>query len=327
MKKQRRAQGPRARPPRQPGRPARSGGAKVADTFLSEGPIVATVGNPSEGREEKVAHADGTEPNYPIARARQRLVSASASEIVAGALKNHDRAVIIGETTLRQGQRAARLHRPARQGGAQADHRAVPHRAGRRLDPGRGRDAGHRARPDDGRRRSRWTSTADTDGIKERDLSRSLSNARASDGGQPLESRTLRPPQQGAPGAIRERGGDPDENFELDFADPVRRATSSRTCSPASASTRSRQAKTFIADTRKRGAREGLGRDLKGVGIDWSDAPADVLAARAPAPPAGRRGEARDRPPEQRGHRGRPDGASSSPSPTRATRRSTASSA
>jgi carboxyl-terminal processing protease len=37
--------------------------AKVVDTFVSEGPIVATVGNPSEGREEKTAHPDGTEPN------------------------------------------------------------------------------------------------------------------------------------------------------------------------------------------------------------------------------------------------------------------------
>ena len=28
---------------------------------------MATVGNPSEGREEKVAHGEGTEPNYPLA--------------------------------------------------------------------------------------------------------------------------------------------------------------------------------------------------------------------------------------------------------------------
>ena len=46
--------------------------AKVVDKFVADGPIVATVGNPSEGREEKVAHGEGTEPNYPLARARQR---------------------------------------------------------------------------------------------------------------------------------------------------------------------------------------------------------------------------------------------------------------
>ena len=76
--------------------------AQVADKFLADGPIVATVGNPSEGREEKVAHGDGTEPNYPLA-VLVNGSSASASEIVAGALKNHDRAVIIGETTFGKG--------------------------------------------------------------------------------------------------------------------------------------------------------------------------------------------------------------------------------
>src|SRR5208282_4260326 len=76
--------------------------AKVVDTFVADGPIVATVGNPSEGREEKDAHGEGTEPNYPLA-VLVSGTSASASEIVAGAMKNHDRAVIIGETTFGKG--------------------------------------------------------------------------------------------------------------------------------------------------------------------------------------------------------------------------------
>ncbi|MDW8246782.1 MAG: MXAN_5808 family serine peptidase [Sandaracinaceae bacterium] len=75
---------------------------RVADTFLDSGVIVTTESSDPEQHDVKMARREGTEPNYPMIV----LVnggSASASEIVAGALKNHDRALIVGETTFGKG--------------------------------------------------------------------------------------------------------------------------------------------------------------------------------------------------------------------------------
>lgn len=73
----------------------------VSDLFIRDGVILTTV---SRGKEvdRREAHGSGTEPEYPIVI----LVnggSASAAEIVAGALQDHKRALVIGSQTFGKG--------------------------------------------------------------------------------------------------------------------------------------------------------------------------------------------------------------------------------
>ena len=250
---------------------------KIVDRFVNSGPIVATVGA-SEGRDEKNAHESGTEPNYPIAL----LVSgnsASASEIVAGAMKNHDRAVIIGDTTFGKGS-------------VQIVFDKLPDQAALKLtvaqyltEPGDISIQGTGVTPDielDAMTADllEMDLNADGGGIRERDLTRSLSNALIRTGQKPSEEvrydLTQKERQE-----LRERGGDPDDIFAMDFQikfahDFVQHVPQGTRPDQV------RAAKSFIDSTRL--AEIGkIEADLKKIAIDWSAPP--PAEAQAPTPP------------------------------------------
>ncbi len=242
---------------------------RVADRFLPSGTIVTTRSNDVRERDEKRARAEETEPNYPMVV----LVnggSASASEIVAGALKNHNRALIIGQRTFGKGSVQVLYDYP--------DGSALKLTIAQYLTPGDVSIQGVGISPDiaidpmtvD---REDMDLAVDSNGIRESDLASHLTSDRARAAEQPSHTLRYYLPS-GTRQRLREAGPDElleDNEQEEEFLINFSQELLTRAERPGR-----REMLTDAAPVLERAAREQMERavaQLSRLGVDWSDGP------------------------------------------------------
>ncbi len=248
--------------------------AQVADHFLQRGAIVTTVGG-SEGREEKRAKRLGTEPNYPIVILVNGS-SASASEIVAGALKNHDRAVLVGQTTFGKGSVQLVFSRIA--GGA-----ALKLTIAQYLTPGGISIQGVGVTPDieldpmtvDALEMDLFRSESR---LSERDLSKSLSNGAVRRDERPWVTLRFNLPDSERQ-ELRELGSEVDD-FRLDFS--VRFAQDLVGQLPRVRRQDQLTAASAFIEKVQQAEIEKITADLRQMNVDWTPAPTGVAKGAEP---------------------------------------------
>ena len=253
---------------------------RIVDAFVAEGPILATVGK-AEGRDEHAAHREGTEPGYPLVVLIDGE-SASASEIVTGALKNHDRAIIVGTTTFGKGSVQAVLE-------DMPDGTALKVTIAQYLtEPGDVSIQGVGIVPDI----ELDPMTVDPiemdlvgkqNQLRERDLSRRLVSSLTHAEDKPFDVlRYVFPLRDRL--ELRDIGFE-DDRVRLDF--PVRFARDLiATLSPGKRSVQLQNAKTFLERVRAQELTK-LTDDLRKQGIDWADAPLPAVTPEGSRPPSG----------------------------------------
>jgi carboxyl-terminal processing protease len=248
---------------------------KVADLFLDDGVIVATVGS-AEGREERRAAAPGTEPNYPIV-VLQNGSSASASEILSGALRNQDRALIVGQQSFGKG--SVQLVFPD----ITPEKAALKLTIAQYLTPGDISIQGVGVTPDIALDPMtvddlEMDLTVQKDGLKEKELFASLDNEHAAPAAKPEE--TVRYQFTSAEREyLRDLGSDAEDDFQLDF--PIRFARELAAAMPAGKPRMDqlKASRTMIDKVRKEEL-EKVAAELEKMGVDWAPAPEGVATAK-----------------------------------------------